>query len=46
MLDSDESGKYNSLSVFDKYFNSSEKTITDKLMVLYRTKLFRSDCDC
>ena len=46
MLDSDESGKYNSLTVFDKYFNSSEKTITDKLMVLYRTKLFRSDCDC
>ena len=28
--------KYNSLTVFNKYFNSSEKTITDKLMVLYR----------
>ena len=46
MLDSDESNKYSSLKVFDIYFNNSEKTITDKLMVLYRTKLFRSDCDC
>tara|TARA_B100001173_G_scaffold308827_2_gene319875 strand:- start:1926 stop:2957 length:1032 start_codon:yes stop_codon:yes gene_type:complete len=46
MLDADESKKYNSLKVFDTYFNSSEKTITDKLMVLYRTKLFRSNCDC
>lgn len=46
MLDADESKKYNSLQMFDTYFNSSQKTITDKLMVLYRTKLFRSDCDC
>ena len=46
MLDADESKKYNSLQMFNTYFNSSEKTITDKLMVLYRTKLFRSDCDC
>jgi hypothetical protein len=46
MLDADQSKKYSSLQIFDTYFNSSQKTITDKLMVLYRTKLFRSDCDC
>ncbi len=46
MLDADESKKYDSLYMFDKFFNSSEKTVSDKLMVLYRTKLFRSECDC
>ena len=46
MLDADESNNYDSMKMFNTYFNSSEKTITDKLMVLYRTKLFRSDCDC
>ena len=46
MLDADESNKYNSIQIFDKFFNDSEKRITDKLMVLYRTKLFRTDCDC
>lgn len=46
MLDADQSNKYTSLQMFDTYFNSNQKTITDKLMVLYRTKLFRSDCDC
>jgi len=46
MLDADESKNYNSLDMFDKFFNSSEKTVSDKLMVLYRTKIFRSDCDC
>jgi len=46
MLDADESKKFNSLYMFDNYFNSSEKTVSDKLMVLYRTKIFRSECDC
>tara|TARA_B110001452_G_scaffold267267_1_gene276498 strand:- start:2384 stop:3457 length:1074 start_codon:yes stop_codon:yes gene_type:complete len=46
MLDADESEKFNSLDIFDTYFNSSEKTVSDKLMVLYRTKIFRSECDC
>ena len=46
MLDADESKKFNSLHIFDNYFNSSEKTVSDKLMVLYRTKIFRSECDC
>jgi len=46
MLDADQSKKYSSEQIFDTYFNSSEKTISDKLMVLYRTQLFRSDCDC
>jgi len=46
MLDADESKEFNSLDMFDTYFNSSEKTVSDKLMVLYRTKIFRSECDC
>ena len=46
MLDSDESKDHNSLETFNKYFNSTDKTISDKLMVLYRTQLFRSECDC
>tara|TARA_Y100000768_G_scaffold388830_1_gene387644 strand:- start:5574 stop:6617 length:1044 start_codon:yes stop_codon:yes gene_type:complete len=46
MLDADQSNFTNASEAFDNYFNSSGKTVTDKLMVLYRTKLFRSPCDC
>ena len=44
MLDADQNN-FSSLKAFDIYFNNSGKTVTDKLMVLYRTKLFR-ECDC
>jgi len=40
MLDADQNN-FSSLKAFDIYFNNSGKTVTDKLMVLYRTKLFR-----
>ena len=46
MVDADESKDTNSINTFNKYFNSTDRTISDKLMVLYRTQFFRSDCDC
>lgn len=48
MLDADKHEDTNTdcITVFDEYFNNNNNRITDKLMVLYRTKLFRSDCDC
>ena len=44
MLDADKNN-FNSLKAFDMYFNNSTRTVKDKLMVLYRTKLFR-ECNC
>ena len=30
----------NSITTFDKYFNNSDNRISDKLMILYRSKFF------
>ena len=44
MLDADLSSNknYNAIKFFNKYFDNSDFTIKDKLMILYRTKLFNS----
>lgn len=41
MVDSDKNNN-NCLNTFNKYFNNEKFTIHDKLMILYRTKLFDS----
>ena len=42
MVDADNHylSKQNSMETFDEYFNNNENRITDKLMVLYRSKFF------
>ena len=48
MVDADnmKNSSMNSIETFDKYFNNDDGTIiTDKLMLLYRSKFFLNTCD-